>query len=93
MTSKNPAQNVFALPGYSIPTPAGEPVASVVSILEDHLAKARSGEIRAVVIACVCGEGPNERIENESAAAAGKSWALYAALGRARVHFDKWMGE
>jgi hypothetical protein len=86
------SDNVVALPGYSVPTPSGEPVAPVVEILREYLAMAESGELRAVALACVCAASEaDERIVSDFAIGAGTSWALEAAIGRMRRTFESAM--
>lgn len=86
--------NVVAMPGYSVPTPYGEPVDSVVEIMREYLARAEAGEIRAVAIATVASDGgKDESIFTDFAAAAGHSWALFAALGRLSRRFNAWLDE
>lgn len=84
-------EKVVALSGYSVPTPNGEPVKSVVDILREFAAKAESGELRAVFIAAV--EQDGKQVTGDFAAAAGHSWDLYAAVGRAKRRFDFWLDQ
>lgn len=82
------------MPGYSVPTPKGEPVASIVEMMREYLAKAESGELVAVSIAAVCAfNGADERIESDFSAAAGFSWPLYAAVGQMNRRLNAWLDE
>jgi len=75
---------VVAFPGYSVPTPKGEPITSVVEILKEYLEKAEAGQIQGVGIAVILGDGTvgAESLETDFSSASGFSWALYAAIGR-----------
>lgn len=84
-------EKVVALPGYSVPTAPGEPVKSIVDIMRDYLAKAESGELRGVFIASVIDNG--KIASGDFSAAAGQSWNLYAAVGRQKRIFEKWLDE
>ncbi len=86
-------EKVVALPGYSIPTPHGQPVKSVVEILREYLAKAESGSLRAVLVAGVeqCGVTDSETINGDFAAAAGLGWSLGAAAGNVLRRYEKWI--
>lgn len=82
-------EKVVALPGYSVPTAPDEPVKSVVEILREYVAKAESGELRAVFIAAV--EQNGRQVTGDFAAAAGHSWDLYAAIGRQTRRFHAYL--
>jgi hypothetical protein len=86
------SDNVVALPGYSVPTPYGEPVAAVIETLRDSLVRAESGEIRAVSVSCVVAN-PTETIDGDFAAAASTTWALNAAHQRVGRKIARYIDE
>jgi hypothetical protein len=92
-------ENVVAFPGYSVPTPAGEPVQSVVEILREYLEKAEAGQVVGVGIAIVMRDGTkaSEWIDSDFSAGASYAWSLNAAVGRLtrrlEKHLDKFMNE
>ena len=47
------AERVVAFPGHYVPTPANEPVAEVVSLLEEFLQKAKDGAIVGIGLVAV----------------------------------------
>lgn len=86
--------NVIAMPGYSVPTPYGTPVTSVVEIMREYLAKAESGELRAIALACVCAASESDvRVDDDFAAGGGHSWALAVSIGKMSRRFYLWLDE
>ena len=49
--------NVVALPGYTIPTPRGEPCEAIVDALEQALGQAKAGAIVGLGLALVIDDG------------------------------------
>ena len=85
---------VVALPGFSLPSPVGEPVPAVVEILREFLAWAECGDLRAIAIAGIRHSvGNTPMAETNWCAVAGSSWDLYAALGRLNRKYEKWLDE
>jgi hypothetical protein len=88
------SEKVVALPGFSVPTPKGQPVASVVDILKEFLALAEAGQLTAIAVAAVMEDGTSSPIiHSDFSAAAGRAWPLYAGLGRLNRRFGAWLDE
>ena len=76
------SEKVVALPGYSIPTPQGEPVPEIVMVLEDLLQRANSGGMRAFAFSWV-EDAPSERMTFDGwRVTVGTSDSLIAATSR-----------
>jgi hypothetical protein len=81
---------VVALPGYSVPTPHGEPVANIVAIFEEYLEQAKAGIVVGAAVAVVMKRDlSGESIESDFCASAGQAWHLDAAIGRMVRRFAK----
>lgn len=84
------SENVIALPGFSIPTPKGEPVGEVVEILEELLALAQAGQLVGLTASYVLDDGTECMcIDHRLACRQNSSFALSASLRRLNHYFDE----
>ena len=81
--------NIIKLPGARIPSTPGEPVDSVVDILQFWLDKAKRGELRALAVAgvSICSDG--ELSIDTNFTAPDQVWILDAAIGRLTRRWHK----
>jgi len=86
-------ENVVALPGYSVPTPKGEPVQGVIDILKEMVEQAECGRLRAIGICTVLDDGaPGTTISNQFCGD-GHSWDLEVSARRLLDRIREWSDE
>ena len=86
------SDKVVALPGFSIPTPQGEPVQSIVDMLEDYLQKAKAGVVVGAALAVVLKpDAAGEIIDSDFCASANQAWNLNASIGAMVRKYERMM--
>ena len=82
------AENVVAMPGFSVPRSQSEPIPEVVAVVEELLALARTGVLRGIGAALVVAD-PQMRTETRLFSGPSPDrYALIAAVSHLRYMTD-----
>ena len=84
------SDNVLSLHGGNVCVTAGEPNDRIVALLEERLAQAKAGRIRALAVALVIEDGSDRPVTDANCIwDSGRFRDLYFAFGRLSARFNR----